>query len=156
MGCGGVHRRQFQPETDDHQQDAPDAAIKVLERVYPLEAPVCPGQGFGDGIGVVGVAQAFFEIEAEVPDLHRNLEGRGWQVGADLDIGRPEAAGPFGKQVAGDPAVDVAYPLGADGNIFRVFLKQGGQAASDVLGEMFGDLAVWQRTVGGREFPCRF
>jgi hypothetical protein len=69
------------------------------------------------------VAQALFQIQAEVFDVNRNLmAGRG-QVGADLNIRAAEAGRPFGKQFASDAVMYAANPLRGDVDVFRQFLQ---------------------------------
>lgn len=71
--------RQCQLVEQRGQEDTPDPAVEVFERVNPLEAPVGPGQKLGQAakLGLYRMPESFGEIVAEGSDMDGHfIEGR--------------------------------------------------------------------------------
>lgn len=147
-----IDGREIQLVAKGDEQNATDAAVEVLERMNPLEAPVGPGQERGDGLGVLDMLEALGKVAAVVLHIHRHGVRRRRKMGTDLHFGRPVAPGPVRKEFAGKLPVDIANPATGNVDVGWIAVQQPFQAVRDIDGQLFRQRGIRQGTRGGVQF----
>ena len=97
------------------------------------------------------VAQALFQIQAEILDVDSDFMTGRWQVGANLNFSSTEAPRPFRKEFSGNTAMEIANPFRGDAGIFGGFFQQRLKATRDIYRNTLGDFAVGERTHSRRQ-----
>lgn len=118
-----IGRWKIQFVAERHQQDATDAAVEVLEWVYPLEAPICPRQERGDRLGITDMFEALGKIATVVLDIYRDIVWCRREMCANLDFGGSIATGPVWEKFAGKLLVSITNPVAGDIYVVWIFVQ---------------------------------
>lgn len=151
--------RQGELVKDGREEDSPDPAIEILERMDGLKSSISPGKQLGLGMEIgmprPNVAQPLSQIVAIEPDLDRHFVERRRRVCAHLHVHVAKSSGSIRKEPARQFFVTQAKPFRGNGYLFRLRIGKMLQNACQRNRQPLGHLRIRQGPFGGLEIASR-